>query len=194
MPDGSPLEEGWYLMSVADLETELGRARDRRREGTSNAERLSTSEALGFRDAGNLPDVHGRTLRLVLRIDGEALAVKRLRFEPDYHDQPTWRKPGSKPINLVPLAGDHATERSRPPAAWWEQPDVAALEREWQETGAVAGLRIPAAYRSFVFKTIASLRASARDVNVETVAASLARWLSPRDAAEIRTALSDANR
>lgn len=180
-------------MSVADLEAELSRARDADSSVTSNAQRLSTREALAFRDAGNLPDAHARTLRLVLRVDGQSLAVKRLRFEPDYHDEPTWRRPGSKPINIVPLTTERPSRTSTSPEAWWEQPDVAALEREWRDTGAVAGFRIPGPYRSFVLKTIASLRSSGRPVSVDTVTASLARWLVADDVARVRSALLEAD-
>lgn len=187
------MDEGWYLMSVSDLEIELARLRD---PGSpprpSNAKKLTVEQALVFRNRGNLPDEHDRTLRLVLHVGTEPLSNKRLRFEPDYHDAPTWRRDGSRPVNVVPIAtGDPAPAPER---AWWEQPDVAQLETEWQSTGAVDGLRIPAAYRSFVLKTIASLRAGGIPVGIDTVVGSLARWLSPSQVDEIRAALAEENR
>ena len=188
-----PLEEGWYHMSVSELEQELARWRiPGTRKDPSAARRLSTAEAMALRDAGNLPDEEGRSLRLVLHIEdagAASLDAKRRRFEPDYHDPPTWRRRGSAPVNVVPL---RLTE-SPPPAAWFDQPELAALEREWRTTGAVAGLRIPAEVRGFVYKTVLSLRSAGRAVNVDTVASSISRWTSTDDAAQIRRALEDAN-
>ena len=188
------LAEGWYLMSVPDLEIELARARGEDR-GESNALHLSVEDALAYRNAGNLPDEHGRTLRLVLRIAGEhdlrSLDEKRARYEPDYHDAPDWRRDGSMPVNVVPLRSSVVTGDE---VAWWEDPAVAKLEEEWSRTGAVGGVRIPADYRSFVYKTIISLRLSGREVTVETVSDSIARWLSPEDHARVRAELESANR
>jgi hypothetical protein len=187
------LREGWYLMSVGDLETELARWRGETGRGPSHAERISVEEALDFRNAGNVPDELGRSLRLVLVAEDSAAALheKRLRWEPDFHDPPDWRRPGSLPVNVVPLRA------SRPPgeddAAWWDDPDLAALEAEWSRTGAVAGLRIPADYRGFLYKTILSLRSAGRPVTVESVSDSVARWLEPDQAAALRAALDDAN-
>ena len=189
------LAEGWYLMSVPDLEIELARARGETR-GESNALHLTVEDALAYRDAGNLPDEHGRTLRLVLRIEGEhdlrSLDAKRARYEPDYHEAPLWRREGSAPVNVVPLrvTGVAAEED----VAWWEDPAVAELEEEWSRTGAVGGLRIPADYRSFVYKTVIALRLSGREVTVETVSDSIARWLSPEDHARVKAELERANR
>lgn len=186
------LEEGWYLMSVADLEAELAHLRDPARPRGTTTLQISQRDALAFRAAGNVPDEHGRSLRLVLEVGGEPLASKRLRYEPDFHAPPDWRRAGSKPVNVVPLRTepppDDGTER-----AWWEQPDVAELEREWQETGAVGGVRIPAAYRSFVLKTIASLGSAGVVIDVDSIAGSLSRWLTPEQVAEIRAALGEAN-
>ena len=191
-----PLEEGWYLMSTADLERELRRRREPDADvPRSNARRLGRDEALAYRDAGNLPDELGRTLRLVLVVDDErdlaSLDAKRRRYEPDYHRPPAWRRAGSVPVNVVPLRASGV----RGPAAgpWWEQRDVAELEAEWRRTGAVGGLAIPAEYRSFVLKTIVSLRAAGEPVTPDTVADSIARWLDAREAARIRAALHAAN-
>jgi hypothetical protein len=190
-----PLEEGWYLMSVSELEQELARWRNPgTRTRPSTARRLSTAEALARRDSGNLPDEEGRSLRLVLHVDevgASTLDAKRRHFEPDYHDPPGWRRPGSAPVNIVPL---RVTEPSPPAtAAWFDQPELAALEREWRTTGAVGGLRIPDEVRGFVYKTVLSLRATGRAVTVDTVASSISRWTSPEDAERIRGALEDAN-
>lgn len=189
------MQEGWYLMSVRDLEIELAALRDLGRGAESNAIRLSVTEAIEFRDRGNLPDDSGRSLRLVLTVDDEALSTKRLRYEPDYHAEPSWRREGSKPINVVPIPSRHPRpQRDAARAAeWWEQPDVVELESEWQRTGFVRGLRVPGEYRSFVLKTIASLESAGIGINVETVTASMARWLSPEQVSEIREALTEAN-
>lgn len=181
-------------MSVRDLEIELAALRDGAAAAVSNALPLTVAEALEFRNNGNVPDGSGRTLRLVLALDDEPLSSKRLRYEPDYHAEPSWRRDGSKPINIVPIPSDRLQANAAADLAWWEQPDVADLEREWQQSGAVGGLRIPAGYRSFVLKTIASLQSAGIDVTVESVAGSLARWLSPGQVSEIRTALTEANR
>ena len=187
------LQEGWYLMSVADLEAELAHLRDPSRPPGRTTLALSSSDALAFRNAGNVPDAHGRSLRLVLEVGEEPLGEKRLRYEPDFHDAPGWRGEGSKPVNVVPLRRAPVVGHSDPEVAWWEQPDVAALEREWRETGRAAGLAIPGEYRSFLLKTIASLRVAGHDVQVESVIGSLSRWLAPEQVAEIRDALLTAN-
>ena len=187
------MRDGWYLMSVADLETELARWRGEDRE-ESNAQRVSTEEALEFRNAGNVPDELGRSLRLVLVVDaGSAAALheQRLRWEPDFHEAPDWRRPESVPVNVVPLREDRAAAGDE--AAWWDDPELAAMEDEWARTGAVDGLAIPADYRGFLYKTIISLRSAGRAVTVDTVADSVARWLEPDQAAALRAALDDAN-
>jgi hypothetical protein len=181
-------------MSVAELEQELARVRDPS-VAPSGAVRLSVEEALAFRSAGNMPDDDGRSLRIVLHIrsaeDVRRLSERRLEFEPDFHEAPTWRRDGSKPVNVVPLRlarTESATERD-----WWEEPDVAQLEAEWLRTGTVDGIKVPEGYRSFVYKTVLALRAANHSVTVETIADSVARWLTPEDAATLRSALEAAN-
>jgi hypothetical protein len=152
------------------------------------------AEALAYRNAGNVPDEHDRSLRLLLfardRHELRNLSAKRARFEPDFHEAPTWRREGSRPVNVVPLRTDVEAADDH---AWWDDPELAALESEWAGSGAIEGLRIPEAYRGFVYKTILSLRAGGRAVTVESVADSVARWLAPEEAAEIRSALQRAN-
>ena len=185
------LREGWYLMSTADLEKELARRRDPSAAiPPSNALPLDVADALAYRDAGNLPDELGRTLRLVLVAESldevRALGRKRARFEPDYHDAPKWRREGSAPVNVVPLRWPDV---SGDPSPWWESSDVAALEKEWEATGRIGGLAVPAEYRGFVFKTVLSLRDAGLPVTVDSVADSLARWLPVEQTEEVRAAL-----
>ncbi|MEA2452325.1 MAG: hypothetical protein QOG04_1035 [Actinomycetota bacterium] len=179
-------------MSSKDVEIELKRWRNPDEEvKASAAQQLSIEEALAYRNAGNLPDAQGRSLRLVLHVNDAAelsyLQEKRLEFEPDFHDAPSWRKEGSKPVNVVPLRRDDVVGDGG--RAWWEDPDVAALETEWMATGSVAGMRVPADVRSFVYKTVLSLRAAGREVNPDSVADSIARWMSPKEAEQIRASL-----
>lgn len=179
-------------MSAHDLEIELRRWREPDTEvGSSNAKPLGVDEALEYRNAGNMPDGLGRSLRLVLHVNDAAelsyLQQKRLEFEPDFHDAPTWRREGSKPVNVVPLR--RADVKGAGGRAWWDDPEVARLEEEWSRTGLVEGMRVPAEVRSFVYKTVLSLRSAGRDVNPETVADSIARWLSAEEAEQIRAAL-----
>jgi hypothetical protein len=186
------LEEGWYLMSTADLERELARRRDSdARLAPSNAVRLSVEDALAYRSAGNVPDEQGRTLRLVLKVhdarDLAALDAKRLLYEPDYHEAPEWRREGSKPVNVVPLRDPHVGAAHEGP--WWEQPEVAELESEWRDKGTVAGISVPAAYRGFIYKTVISLRSAGREVTPQTILDSLARWLPPDEVARLREEL-----
>jgi hypothetical protein len=190
------LEEGWYLMSTQDLEIELEQWRSPDKVlPPSQAQKLSIEEALAYRNAGNLPDSHGRTLRLVLTLDMpedlNALQSRRLGYEPDFHAAPRWRRPGSSPVNVVPLRRPEVRGEARP---WWEEPELAALEDEWSSTGAVAGLHIPSEYRSFVYKTILALRAADLEVSPDSVADSIARWVPSQEAQEIRDALGEANR
>ena len=190
------LAEGWYLMSPEDLERELRRMRAPKNAiEPSDARLLSIDEALAYRDAGNLPDERGRTLRLVLRVDSledlEALDRKRLAYEPDFHDPPEWRIAGSRPVNVVPLRAEGVVVPEAGP--WWEDEGVADLETEWRAHGTVAGIQVPGDYRGFVFKTVLSLRAAGRDVTPDSIADSIARWLSPEDAARIAGALRRAN-
>lgn len=178
-------------MSTSDLERELARWREPAAAGPpSNAVALTVDEALAYRDAGNLPDEHGRTLRLVLYArdieEVRALGRKRLQFEPDYHAAPEWRREGSAPVNVVPLRGPDVVGDASP---WWESPDVAALEAEWRDTGRIAGLAVPPEYRGFVLKTVVGLRDAGIRVDVDSVAASLSRWLAPEQVREITNAI-----
>lgn len=192
------LEEGWYLMSTSELEHELRRVRSPEEPlPPSGAIQLDSDEALAFRDAGNLPDEHGRTLRLVLHAgssEAGSLDAKRLAFEPDYLDRPRWRREGSRPVNLVPLRPPDGADPGTPEAGpWWEEPAVAGLEEEWRRTGAVAGMAIPGEIRSFVFKTVLVLRAARRPVNPDSVGDAISRWLRADQAEQIRRQLRDAN-
>lgn len=189
------LDEGWYLMSVPELEHELARVRDPAR-GPSGAIALSVEEALARRAAGNVPDEHGRSLRLVLHVrsaeDVRRLSQRRLRFEPDFHEEPKWRIEGSVPVNVVPLR--LAGVEPAPDRGWWDEPDVARLEDEWLKSGTVEGVKVPELYRSFVYKTVLSLRSAGVPISVESICASVARWLTPEDSARLRAALIEANR
>jgi hypothetical protein len=189
------LDEGWYLMSVAELEKELARARDPSLPSTS-AIRLTTDEALRHRNRGNVPDDAGRSLRLVLHVasakDVRSLSQRRLDFEPDFHEAPTWRVDGSIPINVVPLrVGD---VDPAPTEEWWNESDVSALESEWRREGTVSGVRIPGEYRSFVYKTVLSLKNAGREVTVDSICDSVARWLPEEEVAAMRRVLQEANR
>jgi hypothetical protein len=201
MNAGPRMAEGWYLMSTRDLEIELAAERGEETDvQQSDAQPLTAAEALAFRNAGNIPDELNRTLRLVLRIDrprdaGE-LRAKRLEYEPDYLEAPSWRGPGSAPVNVVPLAATDTRRKRRAgesPATWWNDPQLARLEAEWESTGAVSGVAIPAAYRGFVYKTVLELRAAGRRVTVDAITDSITRWTRPGDAEEIRRALQEAN-
>lgn len=191
----SHLHEGWYLMSTAGLELELKRWRS---PGLglppTDAVPLTIPEALAYRNAGNLPDALGRTLRLVLEVNDAAqlksLSAKRLDYETDYQDPPNWRRAGSAHVNVVPLRNPEVTGD---PRAWWENPQLAALEAEWSATETVEGLRIPGELRGFVYKTVLALKAGGRSVTPDTVADSLERWLPVTEAAQIRQALKEAN-
>lgn len=191
----SPLEEGWWLMSVADLEIELRRWRETSGEvEPSNATKLATDDALAYRNAGNVPDELGRTLRLVLVVEPSSvqeLSRLRMRFEPDFHSAPQWRKEGSKPINVVPLISTDPQKKDE--VAWWDDPDISALEDEWTRTGSISGVRIPEEYRSFIYKTVLALRAADKEVSVQTLSDSIARWLRPEEVERITRALREAN-
>jgi hypothetical protein len=179
-------------MSTADLERVLARRRGVDAPAPESV-RLSVPEALAYRDAGNLPDDRGRTLRLVLHVAGpDDLAAKRSLYEPDYHDAPSWRRPGSRPVNVVPLREPGAGAVA--PDAWWEQPELRALEEEWARSGTVAGIVVPAAYRGFVYKTALSLRGAGIEVTPQSLADSIARWVPADEAEQIRAALREANR
>lgn len=174
-------------MSTRELEGVLAAWREGDRE-VEAGEFLPTDAALARRDAGNIPDGSDRSLRLVLFVDEEPLERKRLRWEPDFHDAPQWRREGSRPVNVVPL---RTSEPSAGVGPWWEDPRVQALESEWRSTGAVAGVGVPAGYRSFVFKTVIALQDAGRDVTATAIADSIARWLSPEDAARIKDSLKE---
>lgn len=180
-------------MSVTDLVIELARWRAGD-ERPSNAQSLTTGQALEYRSQGNLPDALDRSLRLVLivdeRQDPRSLEIKRLEYEPDYHSAPTWRIEGSRPVNVVPLVRQAIEKEER---AWWESDDMAPLEKEWQSSGSVGGIAIPADLRGFVFKTIVSLRSTDREVTVDSITQSIQRWLSPEDASRIGVELRAAN-
>jgi hypothetical protein len=186
------VNEGWYLMTSAEVERLLIAVRS----GSPNIEfgvPLPIDDALAYRNAGNVPDDAGRTLRLVLYDDGGpgALVQKRLQFEPDYQEAPTWKVQGSKPVNVIPLrVGERKT---RTHEAWWEDPAMARLEEEWTKSGSIEGVRIPGEYRGFVFKTVVELRTAGKDVTPQAIADSVARWLSPEDAERVRDALITAN-
>jgi hypothetical protein len=186
------LDEGWYLMSTGDLERELARERNPDADAPpSNAVKLTVEQGLAFRDAGNIPDDKGRTLRLVLRIEGAdeltRLDEKRLLYEPDFHERPGWRRSGSKPVNVVPLRASEVSAEER--EAWWDRPELKTLEDEWRASGTVEGMRVPAAYRGFVYKTVLSLKAAGLEVTPDSVAGSITRWLSSEESEQLRAAL-----
>ena len=162
------------------------------RSGDRNSEfgiPLTTEQALELRDGGNVPDADDRSLRLVLFVGSEPLERKRLRFEPDYHDAPTWKREGSRPVNIVPLTTEETPSGEDRP--WWDLPRVKELEEEWQRSGAVAGVEVPGEYRSFVFKTIVALQDAGRPVTPDSVGASIERWLTPDDAERVRMSLKE---
>ena len=182
------LPDGWYLMSTETLMRELERFRAGGPSDVSpGVTALTIPEALVYRDAGNLPDEDGRSLRLVLNVATEdelhSLEQRRLAFEPDYLDPPEWRREGSKPVNVVPLRRREVKGSERP---WWEDEKVAELEEEWQRSGTVAGMKVPGEFRSFIFKTVIALRDAGRAVDADAVLDGVARWLTPEQVAELR--------
>jgi hypothetical protein len=186
------LAEGWYLMNTSELEQELLRFRDPENDHpASGAVPLSIEDALAFKRSGNRPDSRGRWLRLVLHVTDAAaldhLNERRLLFEPDLHEAPDWRRPGSKPVNVVPLRTPDV--RTSDTGAWWDDPEIAQLEEEWRSSGTVSGLRVPGEYRGFIFKTVLALRAASEPVTAEKIANSIERWLPSEDAALVRRAL-----
>jgi hypothetical protein len=190
----SRLAEGWYLMNISEVETELSRHQEKS-DDASGVVPLTIEEAISYRNQGNLPDQHGRTLRLVLHINDRAdlqqLDAKRLLFEPDHHELPKWRRPGSVPINVIPLHTRPLEPAEDRP--WWRDPELGALEDEWKQKGTVSGLRIPEIYRGFIYKTIVNLRAANIRITPESVANSIARWLPERDAQTIKSSLQELN-
>ena len=173
-------------MSTAELERALAAWRAGARSAESGIP-LSTEAAIEKRDEGNIPDDEGRSLRLVLFVDGEPLERKRLRFEPDFHDAPDWRREGSRPVNVVPLRSSTSPPGDGGP--WWEMPGVDVLEAEWRRTGTVVGIEVPAEYRSFVFKTVIALQDAGREVTPDAIDNSIARWLPADDDQRIRASL-----
>ncbi|MEA2460290.1 MAG: hypothetical protein QOH90_467, partial [Actinomycetota bacterium] len=180
-------------MSDREVEDLLARAKEGPRFPEPSGIHLPPHEALAHRDSGNVPDDAGRVLRLVLHMtptdDPRAIHEKRLQFEPDFHSAPRWRRAGSRPVNVVPLGmGSRRTNQE----AWWEDADMARLEAQWTKSGVVEGIKVPAEYRSFVYKTIVALQRDGIDVSALTVADSVARWLPEGEAAALRAALEDA--
>lgn len=180
-------------MSVADLEVELSRLRGVQDEvRSSNARALTVPEALAYRNAGNVPDELGRTLRLVLAGPREELSARRLVYEPDFHEAPVWRRAESKPVNVVPLPSPDPPARAGG-GAWWDDEALRALEDAWRVTGRVDGVVVPGDLRGLVFKTVIGLRLAGREVTPRSIADSAARWLRPADAELLRAGLYEAN-
>ncbi|MEA2498231.1 MAG: hypothetical protein QOH26_636 [Actinomycetota bacterium] len=153
---------------------------------------LTSDEAIAYRNAGNVPDEHGRVLRLFLQLGGETpggVDERRFLFEADFHEAPLWRREGSRPVNVIPLGLRPATSDQ----AWWEEPLVAELEAGWTSSGEIEGVQVPAAYRGFVYKTVIALRRAGIKVGVDTISNSAARWLPAAQAEELRSALASAN-
>jgi hypothetical protein len=175
-------------MSDRDVEVELARLRGDQRP-PSNAIRLSVEDALRFRSEGNIPDEMERCLRLVLSDAEKPFERRRLDFEPDLHSAPTWRREGSRPVTLIPLPSDVGKDPRPDDWRWSDDPAMRALEEEWSLSGRVGGLVIPAEFRGFLFKTIAALRGEGRELSIDSVCSSLARWLSPSEVERIRSAL-----
>jgi hypothetical protein len=90
-------------------------------------------------------------------------------------------------VNVVPLRSKNVVGAGD--RAWWDDPEVAQLEAEWARSGTVAGMRVSAEVRSFVYKTVLSLRSAGLEVTPRSVADSIARWMSPEQAEQIRQAL-----
>ena len=180
-------------MSTEGLERELARWRGDPSRPPGGVVRITTQEALDYRNQGNLPDAQGRSLRLVLTVhdrhDLEELARKRLVWEPDYHSAPDWRREGSRPVNVVPLRRSNTSSTEVP---WWEMPGVKELDAEWRAHGTVGGLETPAELRGFVYKTVLSLRAAGKEVTPDAVADSIARWLPPEEVENLRAELKRA--
>lgn len=190
------LEEGWYLMSTVELERALRAWREGDAGLATEGLALSIEEALEIRNAGNVPDEQGRSLRLVLVVedssDLERLSSTRLIYEPDFHSAPSWRRPGSRPVNVVPLRRPQVP--AQPAKPWWQDPSMRDLEEEWQRTGAVSGVRVPASYRGFVYKTVVALKNAGAEITAAAIADSISRWVPPAEAERIRAALEDDGR
>jgi hypothetical protein len=189
--------DGWYMMTTEEVVREVEKWKSEPGSAFKDFARLPISDALSYRNAGNFPDDEGRSLRLVIEVDPQAgvdtVSERRLQFEPDFHNAPNWRRSASRPVNVVPLRARASSTSPEQEEAWWEDEKVAPLESEWKESGTVAGLPVPGEFRSFVFKTVISLRASGRDVTADSVADSVARWLDPVEADRLRKALKGAS-
>jgi hypothetical protein len=196
MSNDEGFAEGWWLMSVPQLEGYLAawRAGDPA-QIPAGVRRLAQEEALIYRDRGNLPDHLDRSLRLLLRIESESdlrsLDTKRLQYEPDAHAAPHWRVEGSRPVNVVPLRRPGITPTGI--ATWEDDPAMAAMEQDWQDSGKVRGLAVPGEFRGFVFKTVTALEAAGSPVTVASITDSVARWLAPDQVKRLRAALDEAN-
>jgi len=187
------LEDGWYLMSTGELERALKAWHAGDVGLSAGGLALSITEALDIRNAGNVPDEQGRSLRLILVLEDDSnldrLSSKRLIYEPDFHSAPSWRRQGSRPVNVVPL---HRSKGPvQPGRPWWQDPEMKKLEQEWQRTGGVSGVRIPASYRGFVYKTVVALRNAGAEITAAAIADSISRWVPPAEAGRIRAALED---
>jgi len=185
--------DGWYLMTPDEVAREVREWKTSPQDAFSGFEQLSIPEALAYRNAGNIADAEGRSLRLVVTVDPAAgvdsISERRAEFEPDFHEAPDWRRPGSKPVNVVPLRARSSSPSAGDEKAWWDDAKVAPLEAEWKATGTVAGLRVPGEFRSFVYKTVIALQAVGKEITADSVADSVARWIDPRDAKRLRDAL-----
>ncbi|MDQ3941430.1 MAG: hypothetical protein M3238_08780, partial [Actinomycetota bacterium] len=63
------MDEGWYLISNRDLEMILRDVSAGNEPAlAATVQKLSIDEALAYRNAGNVPDQLGRSLRLVLTV------------------------------------------------------------------------------------------------------------------------------
>ena len=183
-------------MSTRELERALQAWRALDAGVVAEGRTLSIEEALDIRNAGNVPDEQGRSLRLMLVVedgsDLERLSSTRLTYEPDFHSAPSWRRPGSRPVNVVPLRRTQAP--AQPAKPWWQDPAMRDLEEEWQRTGAVSGVRVPASYRGFVYKTVVALKNAGAEITAAAIADSISRWVPPAEAERIRAALEDDGR
>ena len=65
------------------------------------------------------------------------------------------------------------------------------LEEQWQRTGTVEGVRVPADFRGFVYKTVVALREAGVEITAAAIADSIARWVPEAQAERIRAALED---
>jgi hypothetical protein len=187
--------DGWYLMTPDEVAREVNKWKTSPERAFAGLTKLSVDEAIAFRNAGNVPDASGRSLRLVITVDPAAgvdsVAERRVTFEPDFHEAPDWRRPGSKPVNVVPLRERSSSPSAQDEGAWWDDAQIAPLEAEWKARGTVAGLPVPGEFRSFVYKTVIALQAAGKQITADSVADSVARWVPPKDADRLREALRD---